>query len=61
MFAKDFDLLPDQCKHCLNRQIYSVRMDGNHSYSCRKYPLIDKQKICPCYEGDPTEGEHKEG
>ena len=55
MFAKSYDDLSEQCKHCLNLKIYSARMDGNHSYLCTQYPLHDKEKICPCYDGDPTE------
>lgn len=39
--------LPAQCKQCENMRVMSLYMDGNHYYSCGKYPLTDADRSCP--------------
>ena len=46
--------LPEQCKKCANLQIFSLYMDGNHYYSCNKYPLKENE-ICPKFIDNEVE------
>lgn len=39
--------LAECCKRCMNLHVMSAHMDGNHFYSCGKYPLRDRNEICP--------------
>ena len=48
--------LPEQCKKCANLQIFSLYMDGNHYYSCNKYPLKEDE-ICPRFIDNEVEVE----
>ena len=45
-----WDELAEQCKGCENLRCMSVQMDGNHTYSCGKYPLKDRNEICPKFK-----------
>lgn len=45
-----WDELFEQCKRCVNLQIMSLHMDGNHVYACNKYPLRNGDYVCPRFE-----------
>ena len=45
-----YDDLADCCKQCINIRVMSPNMDGNNYYCCGKYPLTDKEKVCPRFE-----------
>ena len=54
----EWDKLPRQCQTCENMQVFSVHMNGNHYYSCARYPLTDKSERCP--RRIPKKGEGNE-
>ena len=37
-----------QCKQCANLRTFSVRMDGDNTYCCGKYPLHEGE-TCPMF------------
>ena len=39
--------LAEQCKSCEHIHVMALYMGGNHYYSCGKYPLKDRNEICP--------------
>lgn len=53
-----WDELAAQCQRCENIHVFSLYMDGNHTYHCGKYPLTDKDAPCPCFveREDETNG-----
>ena len=52
--------LCEQCKKCLNLQIMSLKMDGNHYYYCPKYHLHDANQPCPRFEEETGEEDGEE-
>lgn len=50
-----WDQLSEQCKQCANIQVMSAHMDGNHYYACGKYPLKDRNEICPKFIRDSVD------
>lgn len=48
--AGKWDELAEQCKRCENLRTLSLHMDGNNTYGCGKYPLLDSNEICPKFK-----------
>ena len=45
---KEYEL-PNNCKTCINLQVFSLFMDNNHDYCCGKYPItkVMREHYCP--------------
>lgn len=54
-----WDELPEQCRVCQNLKIFSLRMDGNHTYFCTTYPLHDRDEVCPEHIQLDVDGERE--
>ena len=49
-----WDELFEQCKTCYNLRVFSLFMDGNHTYDCSRYPLTED---VPCPKRKPITDE----
>ena len=50
--------IPTKCRDCIYMRAWSLHMDGNHEYDCRKKPSsMVGSPDCDCYESVKREGE----
>lgn len=54
--------IPEKCRGCYHMRAWSIHMDGDHEYGCRKLPVsMVGDPNCDMYEEIKQEGREPEG